>query len=154
MLLGLIYTGTNDNKIHFQHIHGHGISVFQSYNSSSSISPRPHWKFPDLFAICLKCKNSLTFYKIPWLFPDLEKSNFSLTFPWPVWTLLTLNKVVDKIAPCGTPSSWWNILSGRIVPKWIWKVLSDKKLPIKMGKFPRNPMLCKSLRIPYFHVVS
>ena len=30
----------------------------------------------------------------------------------------------------------------------------DKKLPIKMGTFPRNPMLCKSLRIPYFHVVS
>ena len=49
---------------------------------------------------------------------------------------ITLNKMVDKIAPYGTPSSWWNILSDIIVPKWIWKVLSDKKLPMKMGKFP------------------
>ena len=37
--------------------------------------------------------------------------------------ILTLNKVVDKIAPCGTPSSWWNT-SDKIVPRWIWKVLS------------------------------
>ena len=32
-------------------------------------------------------KISLTLCKIPWQFPDLEKFNFSLTFPWRLWTL-------------------------------------------------------------------
>ena len=39
-----------------------------------------HWHFP-LFRI------SLTIFQIPWQFPDLEKINFSLTFPWRVATL-------------------------------------------------------------------
>ena len=30
---------------------------------------------------------SLTLFQIPWQFPDLEKINFSLTFPWRVATL-------------------------------------------------------------------
>ena len=40
------------------------------------------------FAVWLKCKNSLNFYKIPWLFPNIEKNNHSSTFPWPVRTLV------------------------------------------------------------------
>ena len=71
----------------FKILMGIEFCVFPNYNSNWSISPWPHWKFPGLFVIWLKCENSLTFYKIPCLFSDLEKNNFSPTFSWPVWTL-------------------------------------------------------------------
>ena len=50
----------------------------------------------------------------------------------------TLNKVVDKIAPCGTPSSCENLSSYRVAPNRIWNVLSLKKFWIKIGRFPRR----------------
>ena len=38
------------------------------------------WLFIDFYKLL---RFSLTFYKIPWLFPDLENFCFSLTFSWP-----------------------------------------------------------------------
>ena len=49
---------------------------------------------------------SLTFYRIPWLFPDLEKLKFSLTFPWP---LATLNWVVSARTLYSLPFSLFSI---------------------------------------------
>ena len=56
------------------------------------------WHLP-LFRI------SLTFFQIPWQFPDLEKINFSLTFPWRVATLL-LKAISTGPDPTISPHSW------------------------------------------------
>ena len=64
--------------------------VFPNDDSNWPISPRPHWKFTDLFIIWLKCENSMTFYKIPWLFPALRTIMSPWLFPDPYepWVLI------------------------------------------------------------------
>ena len=59
----------------------------------------------------------------------------------------------DKMLPCGTPCSCSNV-SYRVFPTRTLKDLLDKNLDIKVGSRPLRPILCRSLRKPYFQVVS
>ena len=56
-------------------------------------------KFPDISLTFAYSEISLTNFKIPWHFPDLEKNKFSLTFPWRVATLIELQIICI----------WWDL---------------------------------------------
>ena len=62
--------------------------------------------FP-LFRICL------TFFQIPWQFPDLEKNNFSLTFPCRVATMkwIIMAVAADGLGPVCSEATLWCLKS-------------------------------------------
>ena len=64
--------------------------------------------------------------------------------------ILILNKVGDKILPCGTPCSCLKV-SDNVEPI---RTLKDQEIDIKFGSRPPRPISCKSFMMPYFHVVS
>ena len=69
------------------------------------------------------------------------------------WSIFFVNNVTLKTEPCRTPSSWLN-LSKDVSSTLTLKVLFDRNSFIYRGNFLRNPILCRSFIMPYFHVVS
>ena len=67
--------------------------------------------------------------------------------------ILILNRVGDRMLPCGTPCSCSKV-SDNVEPIRTLKDLSDKKFDIKLGNRPLRPISCKSFMMPCFHVVS
>ena len=67
--------------------------------------------------------------------------------------ILILNRVGERILPCGTPC-YCSKVSDNVEPIRTLKDLSDKKFNIKFGNRPLTPISCKSFMMPYFHVVS
>ena len=67
--------------------------------------------------------------------------------------ILISNRRGERILPWGTPSSCLN-QSEKEEPTLVWKVLFCRKHSMNSGRCPLRPMLCRSLRMPYFHVTS
>ena len=59
----------------------------ENYNMTYFSKSLPYMKFPDISLTLAPLQNFPDIFQIPWQFPDLEKINFSLTFPWRVATL-------------------------------------------------------------------
>ena len=60
---------------------------FQGHAVQNITDFDPNWAFPDYRPVAAFKSLRFALFQIPWQFPDLEKINFSLTFPWRVATL-------------------------------------------------------------------
>ena len=67
--------------------------------------------------------------------------------------ILMLNKVVDRMLPCGTPCDSPNE-SDKVDPTRTWIDRSSRKLSKKCANLHLIPSSCRSRNMPYFQVVS
>ena len=67
--------------------------------------------------------------------------------------IFVLKKVTKRMIPCGISFSWlWR--SDKMDPTQTLKFPCKKKLLMMPGSISLRPRLCRSLKIPYFHVES
>ena len=90
---------------------------------------------------------------------EMEKSstNRDLSIPglmaFTILFIFNINSVTDRIQQWGTPISC-ECISESKEPNLTLKTQLKRKLLRKIGIWPFKPILCKSFRMPNFHVVS